>query len=172
VTGAPKYGSTHQGFSDDSCWSRGQAWGIAGFPLNYRYHHNPQLVQLSARLANYYLNRLPDDQVCCWDLVFTDSSRERDSSAAAISVCGLLELDKALPLTDPDAESYRKAAMAIALSLIENYACMPEDAGTGLLKQAVYHMPNKVGVNESCIWGDYFYLEALVRLTRTWDPYW
>ncbi|MBB3061191.1 glycoside hydrolase family 88 protein [Microbulbifer rhizosphaerae] len=172
VTGAPKYGSTHQGFSDESCWSRGQGWGIAGFPLVYRYYHNPRLVQLSARLANYFLNRLPADDVCCWDLVFREPSHERDTSAAAIAVCGLLELNKTLPLADPDIGNYRNAAVEITRSLIRNYACGASDAGTGLLKEGVYHMPNNVGVGESCIWGDYFYLEALVRLTQTWDPYW
>jgi len=172
VSGAPKYGSTHQGFSDDSCWSRGQAWGITGFPLVYRYCANPRLVQLSARLANYFLNRLPADSVCCWDLVFTDATRERDTSAAAIAVCGLLELGKNLPQADPDIGSYRNAAMAITRNLIWNYSCASGDAGTGLLQEGVYHMPNNVGVGESCIWGDYFYMEALVRLTRIWDPYW
>lgn len=172
VSGAPKHGSTHQGFSDESSWSRGQGWGIAGFPLIYRYYRNPRLVQLSARLANYFLNRLPADNVCCWDLVFRDSSRERDTSAAAIAVCGLLELGKSLPLADPDIGSYRNAALAITRNLIWNYACTPGDVGTGLLKEGVYHMPNKVGVGENCIWGDYFYLEALVRLTRVWNPYW
>jgi hypothetical protein len=42
----------------------------------------------------------------------------------------------------------------------------------GVLKHAVYHMPNRVGVDESCIWGDYFYFEALVRMARVWRPYW
>ena len=27
-TGAPRYGNTQKGYADDSCWSRGQAWGL------------------------------------------------------------------------------------------------------------------------------------------------
>jgi hypothetical protein len=172
TTGAPRFGRTHQGYSDDSCWSRGQAWGIAGFPLVYRYHHDAELLAAAARLANYFLNRLPADFVCCWDLIFTDGETHRDSSAAATAVCGLLELARQMPLTDPDRETYEAAAFAITSSLIQNYAAKADDPCDGLLLHGVYHMPNKVGVDECCIWGDYFYLEALMRLTRIWEPYW
>ncbi|WP_298332992.1 glycoside hydrolase family 88 protein [Asticcacaulis sp.] len=172
VTGAPRHGSTHQGYSDDSCWARGQAWGISGFPLVYRYRRDPRLIETSAQLANYFLNRLPDDLVCCWDLIFTGAPYERDSSAAAIAACGLIELGKNLPLGDPDQQSYQSAAVHILNSLINNYASQPDEPGAGLIKHGVYHMPKGIGVNEYCLWGDYFYLEALTRLTRVWEPYW
>lgn len=172
VTGAPKFGSTHQGFSDSSCWARGQAWGIAGFPLVNRYLRDPSLIETSAHLANYFLNRLPEDLVCCWDLVFTGNSDQRDSSAAAIAVCGLLELSHWIPEHDRDAQAYQAAARAILKSLAETYAFAPGAPGNGLLAHGVYHMPKQVGVDECCLWGDYFYLEALMRLTRDWQPYW
>lgn len=172
VTGAPREGKTHQGHSDDSCWARGQAWGISGFPLVNRYKADPALIELSARLANYYLNRLPDDLVCCWDLVFTGPPHERDSSAAAIAACGLLELARALPLLDPDRAAYEAAALATVEALGARYLLPLGQPGTGVLAHGVYHMPNKVGVDEACLWGDYFFLEALVRLTRAWEPYW
>ena len=172
VTGAPRMGKTHQGYSDSSCWARGQAWGISGFPLVHRYKNDPELLKLSGRLANYYLNRLPPDLICCWDLVFTSSPHERDSSAAAIAACGLLELARGLPLVDPDRAAYEAAALATIETLGARYMLPPGPPGTGVLAHAVYHMPNGVGVDEACIWGDYFFLEALVRLTRPWEPYW
>lgn len=171
-TGAPRKGTTHQGFSDTSCWARGQAWGITGFPLVYSHYQNSQLIEQACRLANYFLNRLPDDLVCYWDLIFSDGSEPRDSSAAAIVICGLLELLRHLPLTDPDRNTYVSATKAMMSKLITHYACADTDPGTGLLKHAVYHKPNNVGVDESCIWGDYFYLEALVRLEKAWGSYW
>jgi unsaturated chondroitin disaccharide hydrolase len=58
------------------------------------------------------------------------------------------------------------------LTLAESYFAKDAVPGAGLLKHAVYHKPNRIGVDESCIWGDYFYLEALTRLTRIWKPYW
>jgi unsaturated chondroitin disaccharide hydrolase len=172
VSGAPIRGVTHQGYSDSSCWARGQAWGIAGFALAHRHKPDPALLQLSAQLANYFLNRLPDDLVCCWDLVFAGPPQPRDSSAAAIAACGLLELAQALPASDPDQTAYRAAALAIVERLGTAYLLPRGEAGTGVLAHGVYHMPNGVGVDEACIWGDYFFLEALVRLNRAWEPYW
>ena len=45
-TGAPLRGVTHQGFSDDSCWARGQAWGIYGFALSYAYTKNDVFIEV------------------------------------------------------------------------------------------------------------------------------
>jgi len=171
ATGAPREGKTHQGHADDSCWARGQAWGISGFPLVYRHNGDTSLLELSKVLANYFLNRLPGDGICYWDLIFTQGAEERDSSAAAIAACGLLELAKNLPLSDPLREQYERAAMGMVTELAQRYTAAASPGG-GLLTHAVYHKPNRIGIDECCIWGDYFYLEALVRLTRTWEPYW
>lgn len=171
-TGEALRGSTHQGFSDESCWARGQAWGIAGFSYVYRYCRDPQLIHQSCRLANYFLNRLPEDLICYWDLDFVEGSEPRDSSAAAVAVCGLLETLGHLPSTDPDRQVYEHAAKAIMVCLIKSYSSSVDDPGTGLLNHAVYHKPKNIGVDESCIWGDYFYLEALTRLQKAWGSYW
>lgn len=172
VTGEPRYGSTHQGFSDDSSWARGQAWGIYGFALAWRHTGKAIYLDLASRLANHFLNRLPTDGICCWDLIFTqDEGVERDSSAAAVAACGLLELAQALPLSDTLRETYNAWAVAIVRTLGDDYLA-PLDGSNALLLHGVYHMPNKAGVDEACIWGDYFYLEALTRLRRAWQPYW
>jgi len=172
ASGQPLQGKTHQGFADDSCWARGQAWGIAGFPLVYRYNGDSRLLELAQVLANYYLNRLPQDGICYWDLVFTSGSEERDSSAAAIAACGLLELAPRLDPGNPLRAAYQAAAAGMVQELAENYLNQTAAPGGGLLQHAVYHKPHGIGVDESCIWGDYFFLEALVRLQRDWQPYW
>jgi len=171
-SGKPRAGRTHQGYSDDSCWARGQAWGISGFPLVARHNGDTRLLELGKVLANYYLNRLPEDGICYWDLLFTDGAEPRDSSAAAIAACGLLELASRLPLLDPQREQYERAAAGMVMTLSEQYFNHNGAPGAGLLRHGVYHKPNNIGVDESCIWGDYFYLEALMRLTRIWEPYW
>jgi unsaturated chondroitin disaccharide hydrolase len=172
VSGKPLRGSTHQGFADDSCWARGQAWGIYGFPLAYRHNNDAGLIELAKKLANYFLNRLPEDAICCWDLCFTSGYYERDSSAAAIAACGLLEIAQVLPLADAERSAYERAAWTIVSELSRHYLPEVGDLGNGVLRHAVYHMPKRIGVDESCIWGDYFFLEALVRLQRPWVPYW
>lgn len=172
ASGEPRFGNTHQGLSDDSCWARGQAWGIYGFLLNYRYTRDERLLELSQRLANYFLNRLPDDGVCYWDLSLTDMTSERDSSAAAIVVCALLELVQHLPLTHPDRESYETIALRTLNTLIEHYVNREPVPGAGLLNHSVYYFKGNVGVNECCTWGDYFLMEAITRATQHWCSYW
>ena len=102
-TGEPVKGVTRQGYSDDSAWARGQAWGIYGIALNYRNSGIEEAFDLFKGMTNYFLNRLPQDNVCYWDLIFGDGSgQSRDSSAAAVAVCGMQEMCKYLPETDED----------------------------------------------------------------------
>ena len=172
VDGRPLYGKTHQGYADDSCWARGQAWAMYGFPLCYRYDPDTGWLKLGKRVSDYFLDRLPNDAICAWDLVLTSDDAQRDSSAAAIAVCGLLELARSLPITDGRRATYERAAATMLRELSERYLAPLDNQHNGLLMHAVYHMPNGVGVDESCIWGDYFYLESLMRVSRPWTPYW
>ncbi|MHA6724212.1 glycoside hydrolase family 88 protein [Sphingomonas sp. RS2018] len=170
-TGEPSHGTTHQGFSDDSCWARGQAWGIYGFALGRRHSGRNALLDLSVTLAHYFLNRLPDDLVCHWDLIFTDGPEPRDTSAAAIAACGLLEIVDQLAEAVPARDLYARAAWGM-IRVIDRDHLAPLDGSNGVVADGVYHMPKRIGVSECCIWGDYFYLEALVRLRHDWRPYW
>jgi unsaturated chondroitin disaccharide hydrolase len=167
-TGKPLRGATEQGLSDSSCWARGQAWAIYGLAANYRYLPKASFLEQASRLARYYLDRLPKDLIPRWDLSLAEG--ERDSSAAAIAACGLLELAQRLPAADQRREEFRSAAIAMATSLARDYATA--SGSNGLLLHAVYNKPKNEGVDECCIWGDYFYLELLVRLGGAWAPYW
>ncbi len=177
-TGEPLRGATEQGAFDDSCWARGQAWGIYGFAMNHRATGDPALLDASRRCAERFLSHLPSDRVPFWDMVYTDGAdAPRDSSSAAIAVSGLFELAGVLDEgadADPDAASrYRAAGHEILASLIENYTPESPDAADAVLLHSVYDLPKSVGVDEGTLWGDYFYLEALVRAARPdWKPYW
>ena len=171
-TGQAKHGDTLQGFSDDSCWSRGQAWGIYGFALSHVYLRDPMFLDAARKLANYFLNRSPRDFVVYWDLVFTDGSGEpRDSSASAIAVCGLLEMAKWLP-EEEGGGYFRNAAAKILDSLIDRYSTISDERSNALLLHATYFRKRNWGVDEGCLFGDYFYLEALVRMLRDWNMFW
>ena len=171
-TGAPVRGNTAQGYSDNSCWARGQAWGIYGNALSYRYTKDKETIEKARGLSYYFLNRLGDDLVSYWDLIFTEGNEERDSSASAIAACGLLELASFLPLADADRRIFENAAIHITASLASSYTTKNLKESTGLLLHGVYSKPGKNGVDECTIWGDYFYLEALVRILKGWNPYW
>ncbi|MEO5535856.1 MAG: glycoside hydrolase family 88 protein [Pseudolysinimonas sp.] len=173
-TGAALRGATEQGAHDDSCWARGQAWGIYGFALNHRALPDAGLLEASRRCADYFLDRLPEDGVPFWDLVYTDGSdAPRDSSAAAIAVCGLFEL-AGLETDAARAARYTEAADGILTSLITLYAPGQSDESDALILHGVYDLPKGVGVDEGTLWGDYFYLEALARRTAgpSWRPVW
>ena len=173
ITGAALRGATEQGAFDDSCWARGQAWGVYGFAINHRATGDPELLAASWRCAEYFLAHLPSDGVPFWDLVYTDGSdAPRDSSAAAIAASGFLELS----LVDPDparAARAREAAEMLASDLIAGYAPRPADSSDALLRHSVYDLPKENGVDEGTLWGDYFYLEVLTRLAKPeWVTYW
>lgn len=172
-TGEPKHGKTWQGYADDSCWARGQAWGVYGFPLSYSYTKDWELIELTKKVTNYYLNRLPEDEICYWDLIFTEGNeQERDSSSAVIAICGILEILKYLPTTDEYRVTYENAALKALKSLAEDYAVPVDSEHNGLLYHGVYAKPQGNGVDESCIWGDYYYFEVLVRAYKDWEKYW
>ena len=173
-TGEPLRGATEQGAHDDSCWSRGQAWGIYGFALNFRATGDAGLLDAARRVADYFLAHLPADHVAYWDLAYSnDSTAPRDSSAAAIAACGLRELAE-LETDGVRAARYRAAADDILDSLVRSYA--PRDPGESdaLILHGVYDLPKNKGVDEGNLWGDYFYLEALARRAAgpDWRPAW
>lgn len=172
-TGLPVKGVTRQGYSDDSSWARGQAWGIYGIPLSYRYLRDEECFDLFKGVTNYFLNRLPKDNVSYWDLIFSDGSgHARDSSATATAVCGIHEMLKYLPEIDSDKDTYKHAMHAMLRSLIEKYANKEIAPGRPLLLHGVYSWHSGKGVDEGNIWGDYYYLEALLRFYKDWELYW
>ncbi len=172
-SGKPLFGKTAQGAGDQSCWARGQAWAIYGFVLSYAYTRDASFLQTARRVADYFINHLPADKVAYWDLVFTDGSgAERDSSAAAIAVCGLQEIVKWLP-DGPDRQRYAAAAQGILAALASSYTSKDVAGANTLLLHGVYSKPGGNGVNEGNLWGDYFYMEALTRVALpNWQMYW
>ncbi len=169
ITGKPRFGSTHQGYSDDSCWARGQAWGMMGFPLSYKYTKDYELIELAKKLANYFLNRLPKDFICNWDLIFQEEDGQRDTSAAAVAAIGLSEMLKYIPLSDESRLIYENACLNITKSLIDNYIGTNKE---GILKSGVYFYKGNLGIDEYLIFGDYFFVELLMRLYKDWESYW
>ncbi|WP_429925590.1 glycoside hydrolase family 88 protein (plasmid) [Agrobacterium vitis] len=177
TSGAPVRGVTKQGYSDDSFWARGQAWGIAGMALSYRYERIVEYRDAFERLLGFYLQRLPDDLVPVWDLIFSAEDGEpRDSSSASIVACGLLEM--ADLVEEADAARYRDLARRMMKSLADHYAVKDPSVSNGLVLHGTYSKKTShntcrgEGVDECVSWGDYYYMEALTRLSRNWSSYW
>lgn len=176
-TGLPDHGATCQGYKNDSAWARGQAWGVYGTALSYRYNRRPEYLDAFRKVTQFYLSRLPQDLIPYWDLTFMNGTEEpRDSSSASIAVCGMLEMSKYL---EPDeAEYYRALAKQMMKSLVENYSVKDPQKSNGLVlhgtysKKSPYNTCTPEGVDECVSWGDYFYMEALTRLHKDWQIYW
>ncbi|MDQ0091340.1 unsaturated chondroitin disaccharide hydrolase [Paenibacillus anaericanus] len=172
-TGEPIGGATHQGYTNGSTWTRGQAWGVYGFALSYRYTKDPLFLDTSKRLARYFLEHLPEDNVAYWDFnAPVGADTYRDSSASAIVAAGLLELISHMDEQDTERDYFQEMCMKSMTSLVERYATIGEEDAEGLLKHGSYYVHGGLSPDDYMIWGDYFYLEALIRLEKGIGGYW
>lgn len=173
-TCVPLYGVTLQGNRDDSTWTRGHSWGVLGFPIAYNYCPQDYMVPLHRDITYYFLNNLPDDLIPYWDFDFISGSEPRDTSAAAVTVCGLLEAARVMPYTDEEKLIFKTAANKIMESLIDKYTTSTGEEYDGLMTGVTGARRRSPDRSENCaLYGDYFYLEALVRLLfPDWKRYW
>jgi unsaturated chondroitin disaccharide hydrolase len=146
------------GYSTNSTWSRGQAWGIYGFTMTYRYTGNASFLATAQQLANYFISHLPPDHVPYWDF---SQSNYKDSSAAAIVASALLELSTYV--TEPDKSNYYNAAMNIQNSLSSSFYQGNPLNTDGILLHGTYSPPYNVGIDTSLLWGDYFFIQSCYR---------
>jgi unsaturated chondroitin disaccharide hydrolase len=154
---------THQGAADTSVWSRGQAWAIYGFTMVYRETGEKNCLTTAQRAADYFIDNLPADGIPYWDFDapgIPDASR--DASAAAIAASGLLELSS-LATDDQHQEKYRTAAEKILSSLVSPAYLDEAKASQGILKHATGNHPGAGEVDVSLIYGDYYFVESLLR---------
>jgi unsaturated chondroitin disaccharide hydrolase len=158
--------STQQGFRSDSCWSRGLAWALYGFNMAYEYSRDPRFLETSQACADYYITHTPANGVPPWDFQAPPESRKLvDTSAAAIAASGLLRLCRLVP--DPmKGHLYWTAALRILRALCDDYNGETTEGWEGILKGGVYHVHRELGVNESVMWGDYYFVEALDSALR------
>lgn len=172
-SGKPVKGMTKQGFNNNSSWARGQAWAIYGIPLHYKYRHSQRDFRIFTGVTNYFLNRLPDDFIPYWDLIFNDGDNQpKDSSSGAIAICGIAEMLKYLPESFSYKHEYTILLHKMMRSLISHYANKNLKKGAPLLNHGVYSWHSGKGVDEGNIWGDYFYFEALIRFYEDWKVFW
>src|SRR5262249_38581912 len=155
--------ATHQGLRAESAWSRGLAWSLYGFTTVFSYTRRESDLKVAMQNADCYLARCSEGLVPPWDFdVPAGPDRIDDSSAAAIAASGLWDLAALVKSREPArAERYRNATLTILDSLCsDHYLAWTTPGWEGVLKHAVYHFHKKLGVDESVMWGDYFFLEA------------
>ncbi|PFH52460.1 glycoside hydrolase family 88 protein [Amanita thiersii Skay4041] len=156
-TGAVTRKRTAQGFSDNSTWSRGQAWAIYGFANMYRNTRDPKYFDTAKRLAGYFLTNLPTDGIVPWDFngPLTPPPRPADSSAATIAANGLLMMSQLE--TDPTAAKRWSDAAIQLLSNITTLAWNP--TWQSLLSNGTVNWPQGNFLTGT-VYGDYYFVRA------------
>jgi unsaturated chondroitin disaccharide hydrolase len=166
ATGAFLRQTTHQGWRDDSSWARGLTWALYGFGTAYTFTQDERFLDTAQHCADFYIARTPAHGVPPNDWEEPNPLLPYESSAAAIAASGLLQLAQ-LTRAPERAGHYRRYAHTIMTTLCTPEFLAIETAGwEGILKHGSYHERKQLGVDESVMWGEYFFVEALDRLSR------
>ncbi len=158
---------THKGFSDDSTWSRAQAWGMLGYSLAAASApHEEEFLKVAIKVSDWWIDHVPEDKIAFWD--FDDPKVplvERDTSATAIATSSLLKLSKLVK--NSQRQKYIHAAEETLENLV-NHHMTPlhenESRSGGMLLHGCYNKKIKLATNNELVWGDYFFLEGLLDL--------
>ena len=164
LTGEIRNRHTAQGFAHESAWARGQAWGLYGFIICYRYTKDNRFLEQAEKIASFILNHpnLPEDKVPYWDFNAPNIPDEyRDASAATIIASAFIELDRYSSNTYIDR----------ANDIINNLSSDKYFAKTGenynfLLKHSVGSIPHGNEIDVPLNYADYYYTEAIYRLGK------
>jgi hypothetical protein len=164
-TGAVQEKRTAQGYSDESAWARGQAWGLYGFTVMYRETHDRLYLDQARHIASFLLNHpnLPEDKVPYWDFNAPDiPNAPRDASAAAIMASALLELCKYT--SEKEGNTCFKGAEQMLKSLASPaYYAAPKANGGFLIMHGVGNKPKGTEVDVPLTYADYYFVEAMRR---------
>jgi len=149
-----------QGLSADSTWSRGQAWAMYAFTAAYRETGNATFLATAKKVTDYYIAHMPADGVPFWDF---QSDTWRDTSAAAIAASAMFELARVAPVAG-DKARYRANAELILNSLLSPAYFAEGSSSRGVLLHGAANVPRKNPTRDnSLIYGDYYFLEAMNR---------
>ncbi len=158
--------TTHQGWRDDSSWARGLAWALYGFGTVYRFTNDARFLQTAETCANFYIEHTPEHGIPPNDWMEPDPAQPYESSAAAIAASGMFQL-AALTGDPARARLYRQVARGIVDTLTgPEFLALDTPGWEGILKHGTYHARRQLGVDESVMWGDYFFLEAVSHVLK------
>lgn len=166
ITGEVRNKTTHQGFADESTWTRGEAWALYGYTMTYRETKNEDYLTQARNIANFIFTHpnLPDDLIPYWDFDAPEIPNEpRDVSAATITASALYELSL---YGGEMAVQYKEWADTILKNLTSHYrATLESDAGFLLLHSTGAKSLNSE-IDVPLVYADYYFLEALSRKSK------
>lgn len=166
ITGLPHLKQTHQGFSDESAWARGQAWGVYGYTYMYRLTKESRYLDQARGIANFLISHpnMPKDCIPYWDFDAPEiPNTPRDASAAAIIASALIELSDYVD-TELSKKYMNVAETQIRTLASEEYTAKEGENGDFILKHGTGGYPLNSEIDVPLTYSDYYYLEALTRL--------
>ncbi len=156
--------ATHQGLADSSAWSRGQAWGLYGFTMMYRFTKDKKYLKQAEAIAKFMIHNpnMPEDMIPVWDYDAPEGKAAlRDASAGAVMASALLELSQ---YSKKKKEEYKAVAETAIRSLSsEKYRGKAGENGGFILMHSVGALPFNSEVDVPLTYADYYFLEALKR---------
>lgn len=166
ITGQVLKKNTHQGFADESAWSRGQAWALYGYTMCYRETRLPEFLEQAQNIEKYLFTHpnMPEDLIPYWDFDAPGIPDEpRDVSAATVIASALYELS----LYDPEkGERYRSNADKIIENLTKHYRATLKKNNGFLLLHSTGTKPTNTEVDVPIVYADYYFIEALMRKNK------
>jgi unsaturated chondroitin disaccharide hydrolase len=158
--------TTHQGWRHDSSWARGQSWALYGFGTMYALSGELRFLDTAQRCADFYIDRTPAHGVPPNDWEEPAPALPYESSAAAIAAGGVWQLARLLEAQDANkSAAYRRYAYTILDTLLTPDFLADQTPGwEGILRHGMYHQRKRLGVDESVMWGEYFFVAALDAL--------
>lgn len=162
--------STHQGWRGGSAWARGLAWSLYGFSTVYTLTGDRRYLATAQLCADFYLEHTSFEHEAPFgpgippnDYDDVRSPTMPESSAAAIAASGLLDL--AALVQDPiRSQVYQRSALTILDTLSgARYLAQHQPGWEGILMHGIYHLNKGLGVDESVMWGEYFFVEAMEK---------
>ena len=154
VVGKPK----GQGYAEGSAWTRGQSWAIYGFAMAYAYTKKQTYLQTALRVADYFLEHLPENGIPPVDFEQPQQPEYVDISAGVIALCGLIELKAWVDESHKDwlEKGIRKLLKGVY-----------DSCDFGLDTQAIMlngmEMYHGSGKQTSLIYAEFYLLEALMK---------
>lgn len=151
---------TGQSYCESGSWTRGQSWALYGFTLSYIHTGKEDYLNAAKRVAHYFIANIQEDPVPPCDFRSPQEPVYKDTTAGACAACGLLELTKAVP--ESERKIYYIAAVRILKAMEERY-CDWSDTEDSILQHGTeaYHFGEK---NIPIIYGDYYFIEAILKL--------
>ncbi len=166
ATGEFLHQSTQQGWRSDSSWARGLSWAIYGFGTVYSMTGDARFLDTAEDCARFFIERTPEHGIPPNDWDEPNPPYPYESSAAAIAASGMLNLSQ-LCKDWGRAMIYRAYALHILETLTNpEFLAYQTPGWEGLLKHGMYHQNKQLGVDESVMWGDYFFLEAISKVAH------